>query len=295
MQTKQMIGRIVAGAYEDSQGIRIATKNRIRDIIRKNIEGIDFNKVEEKKEKKTYGKKYTDQKLFELFQKLLEDLKITQEEYDYVMKSWNLVKESEKLENKYKEAMQEFINDEPVYYNFLSKIKGIGEVLSTNLIKEFGSCENYGTVSKLWCHTGNHVTDMGIAPKKRKGAEINYSPRLRTLTWKISDCLMKLNKGIYRKTYDIEKAKQLAREYKPGELEKIYGKPYKSKEVHLRKGHAHNRALRKMRKLFLSHYWACARETAGLDTRELYVKEKLGHKNIITWKQAITAENCLVG
>ncbi|MCD6176785.1 MAG: transposase [Candidatus Cloacimonetes bacterium] len=279
------IGRIVAGSYYDMQEIRISTLNRIRDVIRKKAENIGFKEVEKKKKKKTNIEKYTDKQLIEILPKL----DYTKEEINYIKRCFDLADESTKLENKYKRAMLEFVNNELIYTEFLKKIKGIGPVLSANLIKEFGYCENYDNVAKLWAHTGNHVVE-GIAPKKRKGKDITFSPRLRTLTWKLSDCLMKSNHGIYRDIYDNEKEKQLTIKYKQGELLKKYGKPYKKEDVTLKKLHAHNRALRKMRKLFLAHYWACARELKGLDTREPYVKEKLGHKNIITWKQAIVKE-----
>jgi len=99
------------------------------------------------------------------------------------------------------------------------------------------------------------------------------------------------NKGFYRKKYVYAKKRYLNRIYPEGELEAKRGKPYKKEDTKLRKGHADNMALRVMRKLFLSHYYGCAREMAGLDTRELYVKEVLGHKNIITWKDAVEWED----
>jgi len=324
------VGRIVAGSFYDMQQIRISTLNRIRDVIRKKAENIGFKEVEKKKIKKDFIEKYTDEELLAF----LPELDFTAKEIKYVERCLKLAKESHSLENKYKRAMLDFVEAEPIYKEFLVKIRGIGEVLSANLIKEFGYCEveiynketkalvarelgdkkkfdkalkdfvtnpdkyykrGYDNVAKLWAHTGNHVVN-GVAVKKRKGENLTFSPRLRTFTWKISDCLMKSNHGIYREIYDSEKKKQLAREYKKEELQKKYGKTkegkwiYKEEETNIRLIHAHNRALRKMRKLFLAHYWACARELKGLDTRLPYVQEKLGHKNIITWKKAIKRE-----
>ena len=74
------------------------------------------------------------------------------------------------------------------------------------------------------------------------------------------------------------------------ELMEKYGKPYKEDELQFRPIHAHNIALRKMRKLFLAHYWEASRELNGLPVREPYAKDKLQHKNIISWKQAIKYE-----
>jgi len=285
----KLAGRIISLSFYEMQQLRISTINRIRDIIRKKNEGISFDKVEEKKDKKKREKKYTDEELKDLLKKVLDKGDITQKEYDYLLRCFDLSKESIKLENKYKKAMEDYVLTEDIYRLFLSKIRGIGPILSANLMKEFEYCEKYDNVAKLWAHSGNHVNE-GVAPKKRKGEDLTFSPRLRTMTWKISDCLMKLNHGFYRQIYITEKEKQLKTEYKEGELFKKYGKPYKKEDINLRKLHAHNRALRKIRKLFLSHYWACARELAGLDVRLPYVEEKLGHQKIITWRQAVKME-----
>ena len=68
-------GRIVAGAYYDFQAIRLSTKNRVRDIIRKKAEDIPFDAVEEKKEKKTYDKAYADKHLMATLKKIKKKFK----------------------------------------------------------------------------------------------------------------------------------------------------------------------------------------------------------------------------
>ena len=57
------LGRIAVGGYYDYQEIRISQRNRIRDIIRRKIEGIPLDKPEEKKEDKDFLKRYSDEKL----------------------------------------------------------------------------------------------------------------------------------------------------------------------------------------------------------------------------------------
>lgn len=287
--TKRRVGRIIAGAYYDMQDTRISSMNRVRDVIRKKLEGIDWNEVEDEKEKsKKQIKSYSDAQLVEKMEEINEKDLLSDKELKYLKNCLDLLNESQKLENKYKRRMKEFVESEPIYQKFLSKIRGIGPVLSANLIKEFGYCERYDNVGKLWHHTGNHVKN-GKAPKKKKGEEITFSPRLRTFTWKISDCLMKSNRGYYRDVYDKEKEKQLNREYEPGELAEKYDS-YDKEDTSISQGHAHNRALRKVRKLFLSQYWGACRELTNQDTRIPYVKEKLRHKNIVTWKDAIKKE-----
>ncbi len=341
------VGRIMAGGYQDTQEIRKATLSRIRDVLRRKIEGLQPDEVEEKKKEKDFEKKYADSELPDLLKKLEKKGDLTQKEYLYIEMCLSIAHDSAKIENKYKKAMLEYVLAEPIYAVFLSKIRGIAEVLSAFLIKEFGYCEviiydkkkkkiigretgnkrkfekalkkyeeereyflkekedhlkvsvvpevrrysmkGYRNMSRLWAHTGNSVIN-GVAPRKRKGELVRYSPELRTLTWKISDCLMKHNHGIYRQIYTTEKQKQVAREYEKGELKSKF-RGYTEEETKLKLIHAHNRALRKMRKLFLSHYWSCSRELMELPCVPTYVEEKLGHKDIITWRDAIAKEN----
>lgn len=288
-----VIGRNITNAYYDFQQVRIASMNRVRDVIRKLVEGIKFDEVEAKKEEKKYKKKYTDKELLAMLNKLLVDGKILTEEYDYITECWEIMKDAKRLERKFQDAMKTFISKEAVYNKFLSKIRGIAEILSANLIKEFGDCSKYDTVSKLWAHSGNSVVN-GVAPKLRKGEDISFSPRLRTLTWKLSNSLMKQNKGVYRDIYVKEKKRQLGITYDIGILEEKYGKPYKKEDTAISLGHAHNRALRKMRKIFLDHYWCASRELNGLSTEKNYVEGVLGHTHIITWKEAIAKEGMLL-
>lgn len=265
------IGRIMTNSYYEYQKIRMASMNRMRDVIRKKLEGIAFDEVEAKKKEKDFKKRYSDETLFDKLLKLQTEGKISKDEYKYILKCWEMMGESKRLEMKYQRGMSKYISGEPIYTEFLSKIKGIGKVLSANLIKEFGDCSKYENVSKLWAHTGNDVKG-GKAPQRRKGVEISYSPKLRTLTWKLSDSLLKSNKGYYRNIYDTEKEKGLNVTYEEGVLKEKYGKPYKKTDVALSRGHAHNRALRKMRKLFLSHFWGASRELNFLPTDTVYVE-----------------------
>lgn len=299
------VGRIVAGAYYDMQEVRISNKNRLRDVIRKKHEGIPFDAVEETREEEEKARgKYKDEELKKIWNELLEKGEVEPQEHKYVLKCWKLADDTEKIENQYKARMMEFVKDETITRAFLlggdevtdnkgtftsPGIRGIGPVLAANLINHFGNCERYDTVSKLWAHTGNGVIG-GKAPQKRKGEDITFSPHLRKMTWNISNCLMKANKGLYRQIYDTEKERQLAREYPAGQLFKKYGKPYKEEDTSLSRNHAHNRALRKMRKMFLSHYWAACKELTGQDTRKPFVIEELGHDNLITWQEALRKE-----
>jgi len=305
--------RIAVNLYYDYQTIRIKSLSRIRDIVRKTNEGIAFNEVEEKKEVKTYDKKYSDDKLDGIIKILRLEDKITQQDYDYFYGCQNLLKGPEivrmftckhcekrnkqtlniggviDLEKESFKVIRGLIKNEPIWKTFLNKIKGIGEIITGTLIKELGYCERFDTTSKLWAYTGNHTVN-GLAPKREKGKKLGFSLELKTFTWKISDNLMKSNKGYYRHLYDTEKEKQLNNKvYEVGYLAKTYN-GYDPKDTQLSKGHAHNRALRKVRKHFLSHYWECSRELIGLPTKKTYVEGVLGHQHIIHWRDVLEQE-----
>ena len=217
----------------------------------------------------------------------------------------------------------------PLWDDYFFHIRGIAEVLASLLFARIGYCENSKTVSALWRYFGLHVVcpvctekiiiqvrtgpdefkdeertvskltngegicpecgKKGIAPRARKGVSLGYNRLLRSLGWTISDVLMKTNSPVYRDIYDAEKARQLAVTFKTGELEERYGSPYKSDSTNLIQGHAHNRALRKMLKIFLQHYYIVSRTIAGLEVSEPFVKAIQGHHDIITWQNVLIA------
>lgn len=284
--------RVLALGYETFQKTRIAYMNQIRDIVRKKVQGIEFNEVEKKKETNDYTKNFTDKQLSEAWETLIRENKITQEESDLMYKCWNKGKDLIIVEKEFVKLIRQLLKIEPIYIQFLKKVKGIGEILSARIIKAFGDCSQYDTISKLWAHTGNQVIE-GIAPKRRKGEKLCYSTKLRTLSYLISECLMKSNKGYYRELYEKEKEKQANKEYEKGYLVENYN-GYKPEDIKLSKGHIHMRALRKIRKHFLSHYWEASRELIGLPHTKTYVEGVLNHDHIIDWKEAIIQENKLL-
>lgn len=311
-EMRRALGRLLTNTYYNFQGIRIAFMNQIRDIVRKKNEGIAFDEVEEKKEEKSFDKKYNDSNLLSLVQKLLEDKKITREEYDYFYECFSLIegmtlakmptcpkcgKRSKfelktggvkETEEQAKKMLKTYVEAEPIWNIYLSNVKGMGYVLAANLIKSVGYCEKADTVSQLWAFCGYHVVN-GKAPKREKGKMLGFNLELKTMVWKISDSLMKGNKGYYRGIYDSEKEKQLNRVYSKGVLNEKYN-GYDEDSTQLSKGHAHMRALRKMVKHFLSHYWECSREIVGLPTEKAYVEGVLEHEHVISWKEALERE-----
>lgn len=287
------IGRIISGAYYDMQNIRISVMGRIRDIIRKKMEGIDFNQPEEKKEQdKIKRGQYTDDSLPHFLEILNKNNQLTEEEYKYIHYCLEIAQNSRSNENKYKNGLMNFIKNEPIYNFFLSRVRGIGPTLSANIIHNFGYCENYVYVSKLWAHSGLSVV-AGVAQGRRKGQKANFDPKLKTLAWLIADCLVKQNRGYYRQIYDTHKEKHLNKEYKPGELNHRYPYTYSKDDTKVSKNHAHMRAMRYVAQRFLSHYWEASREYMGLSIEKHYVVDHLNHdaSHIVSYKKALQIEN----
>jgi hypothetical protein len=305
------LGRIVAGGYGDHQQVRQQMMNRIRVVIRMKNEGLPFDKPEEKKgdDEKNFDAKYQDVNLTPLLEEMIKAGKITDTEYDYLKKAIELADKAKSLERSFVGPMERLIESEPLWIKFLYHVRGIGAVLAAKLMAKIGDCSRYEHVSSLWRHFGFHLVcpkcvekvegktipllvnadgkcsvcgSPGVGPKRKKGQGIDYDSRLRSLAWNIGNSLVKQRSPVYYEIYKREKARQLERVYPQGELARIYGDPYKAEDVNLKLIHAHNRALRKMVKIFLQHCWIISRREAGLPLTDPYAKGKLGHQDIVT-------------
>lgn len=331
---KAELGRMIAGSFYDHQEVRITEFNRVRDIIRRKMEGIPLvGSVEEKKEdKEKHKEKFVDKKIPEYLEQLSKEGKITNEEKFYVERILDVQKNAEKYEAEYKKLMKQFVESEAIYNSFLVKIKGISAILSANLIKEFGYCENAPYISSLWKYTGMHV-ENGEAPVRKKGEKLSFNSKLRTLCYKISDSFVKQRTPFYRDIYDKEKERQV------GMMNEVLNQLTKEQEKQLKKIkkrkekrdffnqfnpkapvsllNADMRARRKMVKIFLAHYWQASKELShsvkenqrilasqvqeenqekiasqwGKENQAVlakpYVEEKLNHKHISNWRDAI--------
>ena len=273
---RQELGRLLASGFYDHQQIRMSEMNRVRDVIRKKNEGIAFDEVEEKKEKKEkFKNEYADNRLRKTLAKMEKEGKLSESDAEYITKMMDLFDKAKDEELQYKRLLSEYISSEPVWEEFLFYIKGIGEILTANLIKNFGYCEKYAHVSSLWRHCGLSVTPEGTAPRMKKGEKLDYSPRLRTLAWKISDSFIKQRTDTYRGIYDSEKRRQLALMKNEAE------------NAPKSKLHAELRSRRKMVKIFLQHYWIKTRTLKGLEVSMPYPQAKMGHKHYIDVEDVI--------
>ena len=197
-----------------------------------------------------------------------------------------------------------YVKTEPVYLEFLKDVKGIGPVISACLISwlrpyfrdtvvclecghtepadftthngrhpdQCAECESekilypFSTISALWRYCGMDVRN-GEAPRRQKGRKIDWNPRLRTLCWKISDSLIKVQ-GPYRERYLTAKD---AYQREHPEPEPSGRKSKAGKEImRYTKQHIHLLAKRKVVKPFLAELWLKWRELEGLPVRGPY-------------------------
>jgi hypothetical protein len=325
------LGFVAALMMYSFQDTRIGANNQVRDVVRRINENISRGTPEDKKEGRDYSKKYSDSKLEGIKNKMFEDGKIGRDERQFLDALFTILREVSKIERKYHALMKTYVANEPIWTKYLIHVRGIGHVLASNLIAKLGHCEKFDTVSKLWKYCGFHIVcpvcteeredfrgnmrkfpvvgnDSGhcpkcgrpcVASKRQTGKSLDHNPQRRVLGFKIGDSLITNKSKIYYDEYKNEKLRQLERQHNPGELQEMYApwyksektNPYKEDSLFLRPDHAHARALRKIAKLFLSHYWVVTRSLAGLNIRKPYVEEKKGHTSIITWRDVIRAND----
>jgi len=191
------------------------------------------------------------------------------------------------LEKWIDDTIAELIQAHPAYPWF-SRVRGVGR---ENIAKVIGQIdiEKADTISALWKFCGYSV-DNGYAPKRIKGDTLHYNSNLRSMCWRLGSSLLRA-KGRFYEYYLVEKDKYVQRYQGQGmsivpatSLPKVNGKKQETDTI-ISEGHVHNRALRKMIKLFLACLWLIWRQVEGLPVTKPYVIDKLGHDGFIDpWK-----------
>lgn len=208
-----------------------------------------------------------------------------------------------------KKMAKDIVSLSPLWDDFFENISGVGESLATSLIAEIGDISKFQTPSSLWAYAGliaeyvkatcsnGHKLVMssdkhktcpvfdnekkepcggeitiverikGSSPKRTKGHHYLFNSSLKMICWKISEQMIKQGDDYFRDIYYKEKEKQA------------------NQHPDLSKGHIHNRAKRKMVKIFLVHLWEAWREAEKLEIRTPYVIEKLGHQGYVAWAE----------
>ena len=271
------LGKMAVDGFYDFQELRLSEHNRMRDVIRRKIEDIPYDKPEDKKEEKKYLEKYKDKNISYMIEELKDKNKLGKSELYYIDKLVDLSKEVEGIELRHKNLMDKYLQFEPMWEYWLKNIKGISTVLAGNLLKNFNYCEKYQYVSSLWRHCG---LDPDGAKGRRKGKEIHYNPKLKTLAWKIGDSFIKQRTPVYRRIYDNEKVRQ--RSLHPEAIDNpVYLETKKGFKKLYTDMHIHRMAMRKMVKIFLQHYWLIGRKFKKLEVSDPYPIDRLGHKTFI--------------
>ena len=165
-----------------------------------------------------------------------------------------------------------------IWENSLKHVHGIGPILAACLISWIDPIDRFRTVSALWKYCGQHLDpETGRAPKPQKGKKIDWNPKLKVVCWKVGESFIKKKNGCqYAPLYFTQKVyyrKKFPYPIDTGKKSKK-GKPI----IDFTDGHIHYMARRYMVKRFLSHLWVEWRKLEGLDVREPYAVEKLGHK-----------------
>jgi len=237
------LGALATGMFYSVQLERIQAFNRIRNIIYRELEGITITEKQDKKDIKEYLDEYNDRKLLKKIRELLPKLETTKQAY--VQKILELLEDFREKEGSHKALMQEYIEQEPIYQQWLKNIKGISVINTANLLQYFGYCERGKHVSSLWRFSG-----LTPDSKREKGKSLDFNPKLRTLMYRIGDCFIKQRTPGYREVYDKAKEEYLKR-HKEGKCQKCTELGRNDKP-----GHSDLMARRKMVKEFLKDYWS---------------------------------------
>lgn len=299
-QFDQNLARIAVGAYDDAQDVRTAMMNRVRDIVRKKNEGIPFDEVEEEKDadERDFDNKYKDENLPEIVEQMRHDDKLTEREFDYLREMLAAGQQAREIEEQYKTVM-EITETEPIYEQWLSNVMGVSSTLTARLIHQFGYCEDFSRITKMWAYSG-----LAPGQSRTKGEKCDYNPEAKTLLWKVADCMIKMgDRSRYRvEFYDPYKNKQIRRmksaecefcgEAPPDhdrdgcdEFHDAHGEDATFTLGHFElgdrdpdnatppwsRGHADARARRYLMKKFAKHYWYHARRIQGLETPDEYI------------------------
>lgn len=159
-------------------------------------------------------------------------------------------------------------------------VPGVGPVTVAGL-QVYVDLDRARNASSMWAYVG---IDKPSHHRYEKGKKGGGNKTLRTIVWNTANSMVKNRKCAYREVYDRTKARLAASDRvvtsrnTQGHLVDV---PWRDAKP----SHRHGAALRAVMKHFLADYWFVGRELAGLDTRPLYVEEKLGHSGIVKPEQ----------
>lgn len=243
---------IAANTLDDIEKLRIGTENRLRQMIRKEVDsddtmrglGLDINHLDVKAMALTLTTFLHDSSLF-------VELEITP--------ATKIRGEVCCLEHGAIKTLERKMKRHPLG-PWMQAQKGVGLKQGARLLAAIGDPywnDLHGRprlVSELWSYSGYSVID-GLAPRRRKGVQGNWSEEARMRARLVSESCIKQTTGAYRKVYDDARLKY------DGAIHKIdcircgpSGNPAKAGSP-LSLGHQHARALRCVSKEILKDMW----------------------------------------
>ena len=219
-----------------------------------------------------------------------------------------ILENARNFEHDIEKLIKNQLKNHALYTQYLSRITGIGPMLSAGLIAYIDDIEKFKHISSLWQYSGygmnrycpnckkptsievkyeqtgkiakklhpfencpqcDHET-VPILQKRTVGYQSNWSDKLKTLAWKAASSFVKQSSANskYRKLYE---------QIKKDERRRHPTKKIINSKTMYNDGHINNRAMRKVSKIFLAHVWQTWRRQQGLETTEPYAKQLLGH------------------
>lgn len=121
----------------------------------------------------------------------------------------------------------------PVYTEVLSKMEGLGPMISAKLIVAIGNIKKFANSAKLKAFCGAHVLTDGTFPRKRRGVRCNWNPTARQALYLLGDQFVKRPGTPWGKR--LNEYKRILREKHPEET--VNGKKRYTK------GHIHKMAI----------------------------------------------------
>ena len=155
-------------------------------------------------------------------------------------------------------------------------VPGVGPVTVAGL-QTYVDLNQAKSASALWAYIG---IDKPSHDRYTKGEAGGGNKTLRTMVWNMANSMTKNRNCPYRVVYDQVKDRLSVSE-KVTKSRNTQGHLIECAWKDTKPSHRHGAALRAVMKHFLADYWFVGRELAGLDTRPLYVQEKLGHTGIV--------------
>jgi len=155
-------------------------------------------------------------------------------------------------------------------------VTGVGPITVAGL-QVYVDLEKARSASAMWSYVG---IDKPSHDRYTKGEAGGGNKTLRTMVWNMANSMAKNRQCPYRAVYDQTK-ERLAVSEKMVKTRNTQGHLVECAWKDTKPSHRHGAALRAVMKHFLADYWFVGRELAGLDTRPLYVEEKLGHTGIV--------------